>query len=187
MRILAICLSLSLLALGAVAVAKQPAPEPASMPTPQGAAPPANNTFVSTADIDALIQKAKTERKPDQALFNQPTVVLSPYRLMVEYRGIPAPVSLHVREAEMFIILRGTATLVTGGTIVGEDLKNGNATGTSIEGGTSQEVKPGDIAFVPENTPHWLRNNSPDKVLVDLSFHVPRPVPSYAELEKLLP
>ena len=183
MRILAICLSLSLLALGAVAVAKQPAPQPA----PQGAAaPPVMKTYVSAADIDALILKAKTERKPDQALFNQPTVSLPPYRINVEYRGIPAPVSLHVREAEMFYFLRGTATLVTGGTIVGLDLKNNNGSGTSIEGGVSQEVKAGDIAFIPENTPHWIRNSG-DGVVVDLSFHVPRPVPPYADLEKLLP
>src|ERR1700730_4241730 len=149
MRILAICLSLSLLALAAVAVAKQPVPEPASQPTASMPAPqgtqPTMKTFASTADVEALIQKAKTERNPDQALFNQVTVALPPYRFMVEYRGIPAPVSLHVREAELFIIVRGTATLVTGGTIVGEDLKNGNATGTSIEGGTSQDVKPGDV------------------------------------------
>ena len=172
MRILAICLSLSILAAAAVTVAQQPAA--------QSSAPPAMKTFISSADIQDLIVKAKNERKPDQGIFSQRLVQLAPYNVNLEYRGIQAPVSIHEREAELFYFVQGTATLVTGGTIVGEDQKK------SIEGGTSQVVNKGDIAFIPQNTPHWIRNGG-DGVVVDISFHLPRPVPSYAELEKLLP
>jgi mannose-6-phosphate isomerase-like protein (cupin superfamily) len=60
--------------------------------------------------------------------------------------------------SEIYYMLEGSATLVTGGIIAG---KGGRLTastgprGDRIEGGVSRKVVPGDIIVIPGRTPHW--------------------------------
>jgi mannose-6-phosphate isomerase-like protein (cupin superfamily) len=94
--------------------------------------PPALKLFASAADVTAMIAKAKAERKPDQPNFIQPIVGLAPYTANLEHRvaGIPAPASVHEREAEMFYVVEGSGTLVTGGKLKDEKRTNAeNLTG----------------------------------------------------------
>src|SRR6476660_2814918 len=81
------------------------------------ATPPAPKLFASAGDVTALIANAKKERKPDQPNFTQPIVRLAPYNANLEYRvaGLNAPASVHEKEAEMFFVVEGSGTLVTGG------------------------------------------------------------------------
>jgi mannose-6-phosphate isomerase-like protein (cupin superfamily) len=100
-------------------------------------------------------------------MVTQSVMSLAPYNASLEYRPVPgvSPAAIHPTDAEFFSIVSGSATIVTGGTIV--DGK--------IEGGTSQNVAKGDFVIVPENTNHWFTNVSEN--FFDLSLHVPRPVP----------
>src|SRR6266699_6972802 len=77
---------------------------------------PAARLFAGSADVTAMIAKARSERKPDQPNFVQPIVQLAPYNSNLEYRvaGVAAPASVHEREAEMFFVIEGAGTLVTG-------------------------------------------------------------------------
>ena len=62
---------------------------------------------------------------------------------------------LHKTKTDLMVIQEGSATLVTGGVI--PDAHNQNATeirGTSIRGGESRKVGPGDIIRIPPGTPH---------------------------------
>ena len=142
------------------------------------AQPPAMKTFASSSDVAAMIAKAKAERKPDQPLLAQPILQLAPYNVSLEYRGAVGPAAVHETEAEMFYVVEGSATLVTGGKLVNEKRTNAaNLTGTAIEGGSPRPVAKGDFIIVPENTPHWF---SPiNGTIVLMSFHVPRPVPAH--------
>src|SRR5260370_25645316 len=72
---------------------------------------------VSSADVAAMVAKAKSERKPDQPNFIQALVQLAPYTVNLEHRigGVNAPASGHEREAELFYVLEGSVTIVTGG------------------------------------------------------------------------
>jgi mannose-6-phosphate isomerase-like protein (cupin superfamily) len=135
-------------------------------------------TFISSADVTALIAKAKAERKDGQPIVAQPLLQLAPYTASLEYRASVGNAAVHEKEAEMFYVVDGSATLVTGGKLANETRTNAeNLTGTAIEGGTSRAVAKGDFVIVPENTPHWF---SPiNGTLVLMSFHVPRPVPGH--------
>src|SRR3954471_3251248 len=66
--------------------------------------------FASSADITAMIAKARSERKPDQANFVQPVVQRAPYNVNLEYRveGINANAAVHEREAELFYVVEGS-------------------------------------------------------------------------------
>src|ERR1700716_1986799 len=130
----------------------------AQQPVAQGAAPAAK-LFVGSADVTAMMAKAKSERKPDQANFVQPIVRLAPYNANLEYRvaGVNAPASVHEREAEMFYVVEGSGTLVTGGTLCEEKRTNAeNLSGSAIDGGTPRHIAKGDWVMVPEKTPHWF-------------------------------
>jgi mannose-6-phosphate isomerase-like protein (cupin superfamily) len=141
----------------------------------QGGMPAAARLFASSSDIKAMIAKAKAERKPDQPNFSQPIVALAPYSANLEYRvgGLNAPASIHDKDAEMFIVIEGTGTIVTGGTLQNERRTNpDNSSGTGIDGGTPRRVAQGDFILVPEKTPHWFTQI--DGTLVLMALHLPR-------------
>jgi mannose-6-phosphate isomerase-like protein (cupin superfamily) len=133
----------------------------------------AMKTFTSSSEIAALIAKAKSQRKENQPLVALPILRLAPYNANLEYRAAVGPAAVHEKEAEMFYVIDGSATLVTGGKLAGEKRTNAdNLTGTGIEGGNSQPISKGDFVIVPQNTPHWF--SSINGTLVLMSLHVPR-------------
>jgi mannose-6-phosphate isomerase-like protein (cupin superfamily) len=157
--------SLALTLLTTVALAQQPAPQSPEKPV---------KTFTSAADVAALIAKAKSDRKEGQATVAEPMLELGSYDGHLEYRASVGPAAVHEKEAEIFYVIDGSATLMTGGKLVKETRTNPtNLGGTGIEGGTSRTIAKGDFFLVPENTPHWF--SSIDGVLVLFSVHVPRP------------
>lgn len=136
---------------------------------------PAAKTFTGAADVTAMIAKAKTERKPDQANFVQPLLQAAPYNVNLEYRvqGVDTKPNVHEHEAEIFYVVEGGGTLTTGGKLRDEKRVNpANLTGTGIEGGTSRHIAKGDFFLVPENTPHGFTETN--GALVVMSVHVPR-------------
>ena len=145
----------------------------AQQPAVQSPAPPAK-LLAGSGEVTAMIAKAKSERKPDQANFVQPIVRLAPYNANLEYRvsGVNAPASVHEREAEMFYVVEGSGTLVTGGTLRDEKRTNAeNLSGSAIDGGTPRRLAKGDWVMVPEKTAHWFTQI--EGTLVLMSIHLP--------------
>jgi mannose-6-phosphate isomerase-like protein (cupin superfamily) len=130
-------------------------------------------TLVSSADVAALVAKAKRERKEGQALIAQSLLQLAPYNVSLEYRAAVANAAVHEREAELFYVIDGSATIVTGGKLADEKRTNAeNLSGSGIAGGTSRRVAKGDFVLVPENTPHWF--STIDGSITLMSLHLPR-------------
>ncbi len=155
----AIAISLILTIAAAAAWAQQP--------------PAPTKTYSSAADVAALLAKAKSDHKDGQPTVVETILHLAPYNANLEYRTGVGPAAVHEREAELFYVLDGSGTLVTGGKLKDEKRTNAeNLTGTGIEGGNSQSVAKGDVIIVPENTPHWYSAISGTLVL--MSLHVPR-------------
>jgi quercetin dioxygenase-like cupin family protein len=134
---------------------------------------PSTRTYSSAADVAALLAKAKSEHKDGQPTVVERILQLAPYGVNLEYRTSVGPAAVHEHEAELFYVLDGSATLVTGGKLANEKRTNAeNLTGTAIEGGNAQAVTKGDVVIVPENTPHWFSAINGSVVL--MSLHVPR-------------
>ena len=159
-----IILSLAFTLVAAAALAKQPAPQSPEKPT---------KTFTSSAEVTALIGKAKSEHKQGQSTVAEPMLELGSYDGHLEYRPSVGNAAVHEKEAEIFYVIDGSATLVTGGKLVNEKRTDAaNLNGSGIEGGTPRNIVKGDWVLVPQNTPHWF---SPiNGVLVLFSMHVPR-------------
>jgi mannose-6-phosphate isomerase-like protein (cupin superfamily) len=136
----------------------------------------AARTMVSAADVQALIAKAKTDRKDNQPIVAQSLLQLAPYNVSLEYRASVGNAAVHETEAELFYVVEGSATLVTGGKLTNENRTNAeNLTGTGIEGGVSRKVAKGDFVMVPEHTPHWF--SAIDGTVVLMSLHLPHRAP----------
>lgn len=132
------------------------AQQPAARTTGQLLSGQSIKDFTSSAEVTALIAKAKSTRKEGQANVTQPLLQFAPYTATLEYRASVGPAAVHEKDAEMFYVIDGSATLITGGKLVGETRNGANLSGTSIEGGESRAVAKGDFFVVPENTPHWF-------------------------------
>ena len=163
----AVVAGLTLVFASTVTFAQQP-------PAPAASAPAAaSRTMVSAADVAALIAKAKVDRKDTQALLAQSMIQLAPYNVSLEYRAAVANGAVHETEAELFYVVDGSATLVTGGKLKNESRTNAaNLTGSGIDGGVSRHVAKGDFIMVPEGTPHWF--SAIDGTVVLMSLHLPR-------------
>jgi glc operon protein GlcG len=68
----------------------------------------------------------------------------SGYKIDAGRRSGPGAPELHEREVDVMRVVRGRATVVTGGEIRGE----------TIEGGTAQELGEGDVLAIPSGVPH---------------------------------
>ena len=144
----------------------------AQQPAPGSASAAASRTMVTAADVGALIAKAKAERKDNQPILAQSLIQLAPYNVSLEYRASVGNAAVHETEAELFYVIDGSATLVTGGKLTEEKRTNAeNLTGSGIEGGTPRHVAKGDFVMVPERTPHWF--SAIDGTVVLMSLHLP--------------
>ena len=80
-------------------------------------------------------------------------------RINPSRRDGPGEAEVHVADTDIFYVLKGSATVVTGGEVV--DPRNVSATevrGTSIAGGTEQRIASGDVITIPRGVPHWFKS-----------------------------
>jgi hypothetical protein len=122
--------------------------------------------YMSQADIQAGLSKldpklvaSRTGGAVDFAKDKAPGVVRR------RMRG-PQYAITHTRTVEYMIVTRGTATLVTGGTLIPPTIdsdpypnSNPNATIRSdagVKGGLARKIGPGDVIVNLPGTPHWL-------------------------------
>jgi mannose-6-phosphate isomerase-like protein (cupin superfamily) len=126
--------------------------------------------YMSAAEVAEAVTKL-----PKNPLASVPVFKIGPFNVNVEHRlGAPAAAqaaSVHEKDAELFYMMDGTATLVTGGKLV-EGTKDGdNWRGKGIEGGKAQKMSKGDLLMVPAGVPHWFTDINGQ--ITELSLHLP--------------
>jgi len=76
---------------------------------------------------------------------------------MLAFRNQSGGGELHENFADLFTIVDGHATLVTGGELVdAKTIAPGELRGSSVQGGTRQELHPGDEVHIPAGMPHRM-------------------------------
>lgn len=119
---------------------------------------------ITAAAIDAFIDDL-----PANAISDRPIRIADVGGYRVGVYGVFRPASLpgdairhETSVTEIYYMLSGTGTLVTGGRIV-DERSTGNSPNTGrpnfggprIEGGVARRVVPGDVIIIPGNVPHW--------------------------------
>lgn len=120
----------------------------------QTAQPPTDRTKATVFSATDLA--AGLARLPgDRAAASVRVFSLAPYNVNVERRlAKPQGASLHEAQAELFYVIEGAATLLTGGALVAPTRTGSNLAGTGIEGGTRQAFGKGDFLLVPSGIAH---------------------------------
>ena len=148
----------------ATAWAQQPA-APAAPPND-----PTKASYMSAAEVAAGVAKIGNDRADaGYRVFQIP-----PYTINASHRApVTQVANVHEANSEFFMVMEGTATMVTGGKIVGETRNGANLTGKAIEGGTSQKLAKGDFLIVPAGVPHWFTNIAPGGITL-LQMYLPK-------------
>lgn len=80
------------------------------------------------------------------------------YMVHASRRDQPGIGEVHAKDADIIYVLGGTATFVTGGTLVEpHNVATGEIRGKEISGGESRKLSKGDVIVVPAGTPHWFK------------------------------
>ena len=79
------------------------------------------------------------------------------YMVHASRRETPGQAEVHNLDTDIIYVLDGTATFVTGGTVVdGKETAPNELRGASIRDGQTYKLAKGDVVIVPANTPHWF-------------------------------
>src|SRR6266852_2750402 len=80
------------------------------------------------------------------------------YMVHASRREGPGMVEVHTKDADILYVLKGSATIVTGGTMVdGKPIAADEIRGREITGGETRQLVPGDVMIIPNGVPHWFR------------------------------
>jgi hypothetical protein len=132
-----------------------------------GQTPPIPATDVTHTDIQNFI-----DALPPNVVSDKPIRIVDVGGYHVGVYGvfrpktIPQEANLHqTKVTEIYYILAGNATLVTGGALPSpHPLSVGSTTlqSSRIDGGISRKVATGDVVIIPGNTPHWFSSQDGD-------------------------
>jgi mannose-6-phosphate isomerase-like protein (cupin superfamily) len=119
---------------------------PANPPTDRTKA-----THFRAADLQAALARLPADRPAASVR----VFTLDPYNVAVEQRQPRTQgAAAHADRAELFFVIDGSGTLLTGGTIADGKASGVNTQGTTISGGTRIEFAKGDFIMVPSGVPH---------------------------------
>jgi quercetin dioxygenase-like cupin family protein len=84
------------------------------------------------------------------------------YMIHTSRRTAPGAAEVHAKDTDLIYVLEGSATFVTGGTVVApKETAPDEIRGTSIEGGETRHIAKGDVIIVPAGTAHWFQDVRP--------------------------
>ena len=87
-----------------------------------------------------------------------PLVNASDLLVSGSHRDKAGQVEVHDKETDVIYVTDGSATFVTGGTMIGGKVtKPEQHIGTDIQGGETHHLTKGDVVVVPAGTPHWFK------------------------------
>ena len=80
------------------------------------------------------------------------------YMVHTSRREAPGMAEVHLKDADIIYVQEGSATFVTGGSVVdGKNTTPEEVRGKEISGGESRKIAKGDVIIVPAGTPHWFK------------------------------
>jgi mannose-6-phosphate isomerase-like protein (cupin superfamily) len=118
------------------------AQQPAAAPAPQSLK---TSKLIGHETVAACTKAAPLLATPEQIV-------------MCGYRTGPGEAEVHLKETDVFYVLDGAATFVTGGKVQGLTSTDPlQPRAKSLEGGVAHTLVKGDVIVVPAGEPHWFK------------------------------
>jgi glc operon protein GlcG len=110
-------------------------------------AAPGTPTYLDTARVAAAFARGATLLENDR------------FKVHASRREAPGMAEVHTRDTDIVYVLRGSATLVTGGTVLdARPTAPDEVRGSAIAGGETRQLVQGDVIVIPNGTPHWFKD-----------------------------
>jgi mannose-6-phosphate isomerase-like protein (cupin superfamily) len=104
------------------------------------------------AQLEALTAQAKTSGSAGITLADYGS-----HKLQISVRTTSGGAEIHAHYDDVMIVEQGSATIITGGTVVdAKTNQDGETKGSSIQGGQSRTIAAGDIVTVNAGIPHQI-------------------------------
>jgi uncharacterized protein GlcG (DUF336 family) len=116
-----------------------------------GADPPVSSqpgvTYFPKERVDASFSTGAELYRPD-----------GNYTITTSRRDSPGMVEVHEKDSDLIYVIKGSATFITGGTLLdGKKVAENEVRGSQLKGGAAQALVAGDVIVVPAATPHWFK------------------------------
>jgi mannose-6-phosphate isomerase-like protein (cupin superfamily) len=161
MKMLALAVVVAVLVCTSAGFAQNPNPQPTCRQCPA--------TFIDDAELDAYLKRAIADKIIDQQV-RSVDVGKSNVAIGMVHRtkiSTPGEVAEHDLVSEVYHVISGAATLVTGAQLVGTERRPASNTNVrtlngpghnakSIQNGVAHELKAGDVMIIPAGTGHWF-------------------------------
>ena len=83
------------------------------------------------------------------------------FKIQAGHRDAPGVAEMHERDTDIFYILEGSATFVTGGKLVApKTVAAGEIRGREVAEGEMHHLAKGDVIVIPSGVPHWFKEVS---------------------------
>ncbi len=87
-----------------------------------------------------------------------PLLVNDKFKVQTGNRTAAGEVEIHERDTDIFYVLEGSATFVTGGKPVEpRETGPGEIRAARITGGEERHLAKGDVIVIPKRVPHWFK------------------------------
>lgn len=88
----------------------------------------------------------------------EPLIEEADYKVHASHRAGAGKSEVHTEETDILYVLSGSATFVTGGSMIDPvTVEPGEIRGAGIKGGERRQLVAGDVVVVPKGTPHWFQ------------------------------
>jgi glc operon protein GlcG len=123
-----------------------------------------NNASGKRAEITLL----KSDRVAEGFRKGEVLIDNGNYMVHASHRETSGMAEIHTEDTDIIYVLEGSATFVTGGTVVDpKTVSAGEIRGASIRNGEVRTLAKGDVVVVPDGVPHWF-----EKVQGPLNYYV---------------
>ena len=113
--------------------------------------------FMNDAQLLQALRSARPEAGDASGMYAVPLPSESKAVVWGIRRTKPGAAEIHESEDDVWYVLDGAGTLVTGGTVVDAATASvGEIRGASVKGGEARHVQKGDFVYIPAGTPHWI-------------------------------
>jgi mannose-6-phosphate isomerase-like protein (cupin superfamily) len=128
--------------------------------------------FTSAGRAKLMLSELEKKRPPKQPFISTPVVRVGTYEEDLELNVGTATAAVHEQEVEFLYVVKGSATLVIGGSLQGSQYRAGATVSSArIKGGVGRKVSQGDFIAVPVKTAHGFTRI--DGEIAVISLHLP--------------
>lgn len=111
-------------------------------------------TYIESARVAAAFTKGAVLLGEDETMM----YAARNYMVHASHRDKAGVVEIHEYDTDIVYVLKGSATLITGGTPEGaKSIAPHEFRAPNLDGGETRKLVPGDVVIIPNGVPHWFK------------------------------